>query len=257
MPVDILDEPIVATAGHERRKRLWLVTLVAPISYAVLFAVATTTGRGDTSLELWLTKFPAVVSLCVLVFLLAQRVNEKPARWRAATIMWAAVGVAVIEITSTYALRINEAVNSAAYWRLWPTDESTRTQQHLGSIEPGKLDSSWTVDNVVYRERLTMVALALVAGLVLRYVSQRSAVLTALVLPIAVFVTLVGYAMSTPWSFIPDYDFFVGDSMLGATLFELLVFVAPVDPVSAVGLAVGAVTMALLLAAWGGPATTE
>jgi len=236
-----------------RPRRYWPLAVIAPLAYS-LAQVNVLISRGDPDRpELVAGKSLAVLCLPILVYLIAERVAERPSRWRTAAIVWVTAGFSSVAVVSSLALKISQASSNAAYWRLWPTDESERARIHLSSVDAGHFDDGWGVGQIVGRELVAVIVIALLSSLVLRVAAGLSPSIAAAVVPTTIFLLLAVYVAITPWAFVMDYDFFVGDSILGATFGDLLLLPVPMDPVSGVALGVAATSMGGLLLAWGGP----
>lgn len=232
------------------RGPLAVVAVLAAVSFGVAQGL---TLFGVTDLENWsirVTKWLAVPSLPVLFILVTERVAERPARWRQATASWAILGAAIVSTTAALMEAVSERIGNAAYHRLWPTTSSDADQNHLDEL--GGFGGGWTPTGIVVRELIVVAVAAVVCGLTLRRCARSGAVAWAgAAVPLAAMTVLVGYSIVTPWAFVMDYDFFVGDSVLGGTLFELLFFPTPADPIGAMALGAAALSMGGLLLAWG------
>ncbi len=242
-------------------RRWWGIAVATPVAYGgtqVLYLWAREREdllRYHDALEMaiWLTKLATVPALLLLIILLAERFAERPSRWRQATTTWAIIGVATVALGTIAGSRIGRLTSDVTYARIWPggtSEVALRRYQELEGLSGS--GTSWTVANVLSRELLAVVLIALVAGVALRLCSTWSPKGTAVVVPAVVLASLFLYGIAAPWSFIADYDFFVGDAVLGSVRFELLFFFVPADPLGGVALGVAALSMGGLLLAWGG-----
>lgn len=209
------------------------------------------TWHGEVGGATWVAKWLTVPSLPVLLVLLAERIADHPRRWRVATALWVVLGAVVVVITTSAIGPVGEIVSDPTYHRLWPT---TLTTQQAGFVdEVGGFGSNWTPTQIVARELTAMVLLAVASGLTLRHCARIGfARAAAGAVPLAVIVVLVVYRTVAPWAFRVDFDFFVGDAVLGSTLAELLFFIAPFDPIGSMAIGLAALTMGGLILAWGG-----
>ncbi len=201
----------------------------------------------------WPFKWLTIPSLPILIFLLAEKVVERPHRWRVAGVVWTVVGVALVLIVAARMVEVSAALSNVASWRLWPGplgEGAERSLDELGGFGP-----RWTPAGIVVRELLAIVALAWGSALALRRCARDDVpVLGAGAVAVMVAGVLFVYKLLTPWSFRADFDFFVGDAVLGATLGELLFFPAPFDPIGSLAIGVAALSMGILIVAWGGVA---
>lgn len=197
----------------------------------------------------WLAKWLTVPSIPVLLALLADRVSRRPERWRVVAAVWATLGVGVVLVVTAAIEWVTERIGNAAYWRLWPTTVGPGEQRMLDEI--GGHGPGWTPTGITVRELSAVVLVALAAALALRWCARRGAApVAAIVVPVAVFIALLAYSATTPWSFRMDFDFFVGDAVLGATFGELVFVVAPFDPIGSIAIGLAALSMGALLAVW-------
>lgn len=229
---------------------LAVVAVLAAVSFGVAQGFVLFGVTDPESWSTWVTKWLTVPSLPLLFILLAERVAERPARWGQATAVWAILGGAIVLITANRMEAVSERIGNAAYHRLWPTTLSDAGQTHLNEL--GGFGAGWTPTGIVVRELIVVVVAAVVCGLAMRRCARLGGLAWAgAVVPLAALAVLVGYAIITPWAFIMDYDFLVGDSVLGGTLFELLFFPAPADPIGAMAIGAAALSMGGLLLVWG------
>ncbi len=204
----------------------------------------------------WVAKWLTVPSMPILVLLLAEKVAERPARWRAATGLWLVLGIGLVLSVVSRMAYVSDAASSVASWRLWPTTLSSDGRNTLAAYESlGGFGPRWTTGQVVASELLAVVTLALASGLALRRCARDGAPRLAVgAVPVAVMAVLLIYRMAAPWSFRVDFDFFVGDAVLGGTMGELLFFPAPFDPIGSLAIGLAAVSMGALIVVWGGVA---
>jgi hypothetical protein len=248
--------PSATLMPPRQRVALATVAVVAAVSFGVAQGLTLFGVTDPENWSTWVTKWLTVPSLPVLFILMAERVAERPERWRQATAVWTILGGAIVLITATRAGAVSERISNAAYTRLWPTSSSDSVRIHLDEL--GGFGDSWTPTGIVARELIVVVVAAVVCGLTLRRCARPGIVAWAgAAIPVAAVTVLAGYAIVTPWAFILDYDFFVGDSVLGGTLFELLAFPAPADPIGAMAIGVAALSMGGLLLAWHHPSQAE
>lgn len=231
--------------------RFWPVALIGPVLFGVAGAAVLVIGHGDGAgvlhdrawSVLMITKWLAIPGPPILLHRLAQRVREQPGRWRTATLVWVGMGVAAVVASARWHAAIATVVDGAAYRRLWPTGGAA-TPASDAAITEG-FGPLWSVGSVVSIELVAVVAVAVVAGLTLRVVRDDPP-FAAVAVPTSVFVVLALYGLLTPWAVVADYDFFVGDALLGAMLFELGLFFGPIDPLAAVAIGIGSLSIAAL-----------
>lgn len=243
-------------------RRWWGLAVLFPVVFATGQLVLLLTGdlptrsigEGDRLADLvWVAKWLTVPSIPILAVLLTEKVSERPARWRVATGVWLVIGVATVVVIGTRMGALSETISNAASWRLWPTARSESTDRALDAL--GGFGPRWTLGWVVASELVAVGVVALASGLAVRRCA-RGAVppLAAGAVPLAVAVVLLVYRVAAPWSFRADFDFFVGDAVLGATMGELLFFPAPFDPIGSLAIGIAALSMGGQIVAWGGVA---
>lgn len=238
-------------------QRFWPVFVLFPVLYGVfnLMALIVLTRTGDDeafrSYERvgFATKFTIVPCFPVLFALLAERVAAKPSRWKVLAGTWAVVGTLVVLFVARYQSTVAAVGNTASYQRLWP-DQPVR-ESELEIVDG--LGSRYTEFAVVTTEILIVFLIAIVSSLILRYAAIRIPWLAAAVVPVTVFGILVLYVALLDYPFIPDFDFFVGDAVLGGTFAELLFAPAPFDMAGGAALGIAAATMGTFLAIWPPP----
>ncbi len=231
-------------------RRWWGLAVVFPVAFACAQTAVLFAALPPEAAPVWITKWLTIPSLPILFILMAERIAERPQRWRATTVIWAAAGISMVGVVARRAESASEAISSVAYYRLWPTRVTGPIEVHLDNI--GAPWNGWTPAEIVAREMVTVVILATITSLVLRRCATTEPMLAGIAAPAAVMTVLIIYRISTPWAFILDYDFFVGDTLIGATIGELLFFPAPFDPVAGIGIGIAALSMGGLILSWGG-----
>lgn len=236
-------------------RRYWGIAAVIPMLYGFVQFMAL---MNDTSFEspaAWIFKIATVPSIPVLIYLLAERIAERPTRASLSAFIWATLGSVLILVMSRYGAVVSERVSNVASWRIWPGQPlSVSETEALDEI--GVLQNLPTVNEIVWREVIVVVLIALLVGGAFRLCTAAPKAAVGLV-PITVFGSLVAYKATTPWAFIIDFDFFIGDMLLGAMLAELMFAFAPFDPLGAIGLALASFTMSSMILAWGGAVASE
>jgi len=245
-------------------RRWWGLAVLLPMVFAAT-GLADLVAHGGQQLPgwhepvgrvAWVAKWLTVPSMPILILLLAEKVAERPVRWRAASGLWLVLGSGLVLSVVSRMAYISDAASSVASWRLWPTTLSSDGMDTLGAYESlGGFGPSWTTGQVIASELLAVVALALASGLALRRCAKDGAPRLAVgAVPVAVMAVLFVYRLAAPWSFRADFDFFVGDAVLGGTIGELLFFPAPFDPIGSLAIGSAAVSMGALIVMWGGVA---
>lgn len=201
----------------------------------------------------WLT----APSLPVLLVLMAERIGERPERWRAATASWVLLGGGAVLAVTVMMGSISKTISDGSYHRMWPTTTEAQSWGHLeaqGWSGESWFGGSWVPTQIIVHELAAVVVIALATGLMLRRCAVGDARMAAAAVPITIMGVLVCYRISTPWAFVDSYDFFAGDAVVGATSGELLYFFAPLDPIAAMLIGLAATSMGGLVLAWGGAA---
>lgn len=233
-------------------RRFWRLAVVLPVIWPVLLTWFAQDVDDVFHLAAWSLKLACLPCAPLLLWFLAERVAERNQRWKMASGVWVVVGIASIGTAALFHRQSERGADGAAYSRLWPgMDVRSRVGGDASLVET--YGDDWTVVSMLTREALAVAVLALVAGLVIRMCARSKPAAAMVAVPISTVFVLWLYTLVAPWAMSIDFDFFVGDALLGATTLELLFFFAPFEPVGALGLAVANLTMGGLLGAWGGP----
>ena len=237
----------------------WPVLVLFPVLYGLLNGAALLSAdpfllpeQGSLFYLYIAFKSASAVSIPVLLYLVSKRVADKPRRWLVLLLVWSVVGCVVVVFAATYNSNVAQSTNGAAFRRLWPGQDLTEGDAAIVEGFP----FSYTTQSILVTELLTVVVLALLSAALIRWLATQIPALAAVVVPIAVFSTLVAYTLILRWPLVVDYDFFVGDAALGGTFAELLFPPLPFDLVGGSSLGIAAATMGMFLALWG-PKPTE
>ena len=199
-------------------------------------------------------KLQTVVCVPLLVYYVAQRISERPTRAVEAAATWSLLGIGVILLARAFIDDIVRISNDPGLVRLWPEGLGHNIFQE--EVLPGLDDTpgaDWNPTTILQMELIAVVACALLAVLIL-WLFRKAPVVATLGLLVGVWFSLMIYStVIAPTGVLIDYDFFLGDIALGATLLELSFFIVPADIVGAFNVMAASLSLAGLLWLWGGP----
>ena len=183
----------------------------------------------------------ALCWLCAIMFLLwhlARLVWRRPGRVWALALVWSAVGLAAMASAAVLSPLLQELYNTDAYKRVTPEDYLFWIGPR-GVSDPAVTGILWRADAfdhygwtaMTVREAASLVVMSCVAAGTLGVVQRWRAV-------VAVPAVLVGMLfvyrfVVAPWSYLADYDYFIGDRVLGSVADSGFVFVGD-DPTGAI-----------------------
>ena len=209
------------------------VLLVAPIVYAAAFNVRfhvddTPFNSPDTLFGLALVglKILAVVSLLYSLGRIGQLVGEQRQFAGVAATVWAIAGTALVLVVA--AAKNRGRVLSSD--QLWPGHVEPTLLDMLSS-EPG---TDWQPYTIVVFELIAVALLATLTAAAVAVLAPRleRALVTAIA-SAGVFLGLLIYDRLVSWPVMFDFDFFVGDAVLGAATYEVGFVFLPVDTIGA------------------------
>ena len=242
--------------------RGWPVLALPAILYPLLGHVFLPPTGNESAAQVALlvsTKLLAIIAFPVLLYFLGQRIREAPKRIVSASAVWAALGSTTVLLTRAFIDDVVGASNRASgIVRLWPEDFGHNSDQEtlLAGLtdRPGE---AWTPGNMVALEIVSVVVIAIVAGATL-WLLRRRPIGLALLLPIVIFVALAVYDQSfAELGLVSDFDFLLGDIVLGAVWAELIFLPFPFDIAGSFAITAATLSLAALLWLWGGPVEPE
>ncbi len=210
-------------------------------------------GGGHLLLLTWL-KIGTIVAMFFLLAGFARRFADTEAGWRR---WWQSVATLVATTSATVVLTfvnhdfVQKGVNNSAYRRMSPDDFHEVMYAGLTKVGDGPdFYPNFLNPNILVTELLAVVVTVIASfGTIwlFRRRPQRAAVFT----PVVIFASLWIYgSVFAPWAYIPDYDFFVGDMVLGAMLGELILLPFAFDEVAAILFGVNTAASLLLIRYW-------
>ncbi len=252
----------VGSDGHRLNRRAcargWLttgMTVIAPVTYAALYDLSFRTDAnplngpdGFMTLALVALKLLTIAALVTGVHQIGTRITARPSlAWTAATI-WAFVGVAL-------AASIASAKNRGTALgtdQLWPGQSNGEL---LSQLDPGP-GPGWNTTSILTAEIIAVLVLSLGVAMLLRLAGRRLRQRRVTVLAlVGILGGLLIYDQIVGWPVMFDFDPFVGDAILGALTYELMLFPLPLDPLGALALAAIAVANGLILVVARNPPT--
>jgi len=210
-------------------RRFWGFAALFPMLYGALnFVAIATRYRWPPGEVLVGLKWATVFAVPVLLFLVAERVGERPSRWRNSALTWSIAGMATILVVARFGATISSRVSSASTKRMWPTGPDFNGEREIYEVM-ARITDPPTVVEIVFREGVVVVIMAILSAAIFRALGK-TPLRAAAVVSALVFSVLSLYDLATPWGFTMDYDVFIGDALLGGTLFELLFFMGVAPP---------------------------
>lgn len=242
--------------GMPSVRRFWKIAVAMPVIWAALMVIDRYIDSSAAFNVAWVFKLATIPSIPLLAGLCAERMGEHDHRWKQAAGLWVTIGVGFVSFIALFHTQRPWALGDSAQSRLWPGSD---VEGRLGGVPEllSVFDDDWTVGAVLSRELLAIVVIGVVISLVMRQAATRVPKLAAVLVPAATLALLYVYTKLAPWAMRIDFDFFIGDAVLGSTLLELVFFAAPVDAVGAAAIACAALSMGALISAWGGPAESS
>lgn len=233
------------------RPGLFTVLLVPIVAYPIVSHMAFDFGS-DSRIPM-LTKLVAVVCLPVLLYHLALRIQERPKRAATAMGVWLPLGTAIVLVARAFISSVIRRMNELDNFRMWPVEFGHNMSTSAIDWTPAvDAPAHWTPERILQVELLTIVILTLVAGATLWLLRSSPGVATA-TLMLTMWLTLLVYNAAAPLAFVMDFDFFLGDIVLGAAFVELSFFFAPGDIVGSFAIGTAGLSVGALLWIWGGP----
>ncbi len=224
-------------------RRWWPLLLLPPLLSAGLHTAWTFSVLASEGIIIAISLL-SVPCVPLLIWLVAERVGDQPRRWRSLSSVWVALGIACVLWTRWFIVDLVDLTQGS---RLWPTEADPAV---LRSLEHPP-DASWTADRIIVTELLFVVLIAISIGVVFRSV-RNAPIYAAFIVPVVTWTMLGVYQFAAPLSFVLDYDFFLGDLVLGAA-FANLTFILPIDVIGSGAIAFACLSMGLMIHAWGGP----
>ena len=243
-----------ARAVVVKTPRTWKVGLamLGPISYAFMFAGYSTLPAGEgpgTWLELLLVAAKLIMlgTFAVLVFWAGHAIACAPYRWIVAGSLWSLIGAISVASIGVAHGWIEELPRKSAF-RRWQAEpdafvENLQYRHFIG------WDLWHRVPDVLEREMIFLFVVAWVTAGAIR-ISNRlkvTPVIAAFGVPLGLTVL---YHTTHPWSLTHDYDFFLGDAVVGGATGEFVFLLLPFDVVGAVVIAAAGVAMGGMILAW-------
>ncbi len=198
---------------------------------------------------LMLLKICTIFALFYLTASFARHFSEPEIgrrRWRQSVVTLIATTCTAVGVTFLNHDFVQKGVNNSAYRRMSPDDFQEIMYAGLTKVGDGPdFYPNFLNPNILVTELLAVV-FVVIASFATMWLFRREPQRAAVFAPIICIACLVVYGtVFAPWSYIPDFDFFVGDMVLGAMTGELSVFIFPFDGVAAA--VIGANTAASLL----------
>ncbi len=238
-------------------RRWWGLAAILAIAYGPMLVLTEVVGSLEphpTSLSntlvngTWILKWFTVAALPILLYLLIERVQERPVRWRLAAVLWPSVGAATVLVLGFFRADHAYRVTNAASWATYPGGPELSPEL----LQQTSYSPAPSLTTLLTHEVIAVVVIALLAARATRLGWRGVAVI-----PVIVFGGLIVYRALTPWSLGIDFDTFVGDTMLGSAFVELQIPFAPFDGFGAVGISISALIMSIQILAWGGACATD
>ena len=217
--------------------------MAAPLGYAIAAVILGDDVEGSLPVFFGLIalKVMTAFSLVVLLGRLGSRLAARPQRVLSTTGVWSAVGLVFLAIST-------QAIDWITQFgcRVWPGSSHTPTGVDAFATP------RYTETTVIAMEAIAIVLIAGATALAASFGRSHSTAARGITAAFATLFAVLAYdAVLAPWSAVWDFDFFTGDIVLGAIQYELVVMPMPWgDPLSAIALAVSAITTASLVAYW-------
>lgn len=165
-----------------------------------------------------------LVTIPILLWHLSRGIGENRARAVIAGITWAVIGCLAVFAAAAGSDFLQAEYNNDAYKRVTPDDYLVWIGPR-DMADPAVLsildrphafdDYGWT--RMTVTELVIMVLMACAAAGTLYALRRRHAVFRVLAVPVSLLVMLNLYLLVfAPWAYHPDYDYFIGDRVLGS-----------------------------------------
>lgn len=158
--------------------------------------------------------------------MLAQAISKPPRRAIVLALSWTALGMALAGLIWVMSATSDSLYYTPAIKRFTPDTifqadpDFTIAQVALGT----ELAARYTWVNAISLEMIAILVSSLATAFCLKLVAGSRRGWLAYLAPIVSVMVFLAYAFVAPWSFDWDFDFFIGDALVGVTLFNAISF---------------------------------
>ena len=200
-----------------------------------------------------------IAAILVLLWHLAQSIGSDLKRTVIAMAVWTTLGFCAVSLAALGSDFLQGEYNTDAYKRMTPDDylywTGVREWEYSNPdvlqmlFRPNAFDNyTWARMNVA--ELGTMALMAAAAAGSLYALRRKRAILRAIVVPVSLFVILNLYVwVFAPWAYALDYDYFIGDRVLGAVADNFFVFYSD-DPTAGIFVFANVVAIVGMILLW-------
>ncbi|MEP0211478.1 MAG: hypothetical protein ABJ370_10720 [Paracoccaceae bacterium] len=200
-----------------------------------------------------------LVSILCLLWHLARSIGRDLRRATFASLIWSVIGIAAVVLSALGSDFLQSEYNTTAYKRLTPDDylnwirapglEQGDPRSLLMLYRPNAFDN-YTWLRMTGVEVVFMVLMASVAAWSIVFTNKRKPIFSVIAMPVSLLCMLNIYVwIAAPWSYHLDYDYFIGDRVLGTVADNFFIFFGN-DPTAGITLFAYVLSIVWMVLAW-------